>query len=187
PPFAATSQRAGTNFLDIEAEKNPAAILFPMAAACHSFGADIAVLSLHWGPNMVTEPPHVFREFAHAAIDAGFDVIHGHSAHLFQGIEIYRERPIFYDTGDFIDDYAVDEVLRNDWPFIFLIDVAGGWIERVRVAPVRLNFARVDLAEGEERNAIVARMQQACSALGTKTALIDGGLQILIDQPALAG
>ncbi len=182
PAFAATETRAGTNYLDIEAEREPRARLTPMAAACRDFGADLAVLSLHWGPNMVTSPPEVFRAFARAAIDCGFDLIHGHSAHLFQGLEIYHERPIFYDTGDFIDDYAVDEILRNDWSFIFLVDLSAKRIERLRMVPVRLNFARVDLAEGEERVQISRRMTHACSALGTKLDSADGLLEAAIRQ-----
>jgi poly-gamma-glutamate synthesis protein (capsule biosynthesis protein) len=117
---------------------------------------------------MVTAPPAPFREFAHATIDAGFDLVHGHSAHVFQGIEIYRGRPIFYDTGDFIDDYRVDAKLRNDWSFIFLADVAQPpRVERVRLIPTRLTYARVDLATGDEAKAICARMIERCAALGT--------------------
>ena len=43
----------------------------------------------------------------------GVDIYYGHSAHVFQGVEVYRGKPILYDTGDFIDDYAVnpDETL----------------------------------------------------------------------------
>ncbi len=174
PAFAATEKRAGTNYLDIEVEREPRTRLMAMAEACRDSGADISVLSLHWGPNMVTSPSKVFCAFARAAIDCGFDLIHGHSAHLFQGVEIYRERPIFYDTGDLIDDYAFDEILRNDWSFIFLVDVTGKRIERFRMVPVRLNFARVDLAEGDEREAISRRMINACGALGTKIELADG-------------
>ena len=44
-------------------------------------------------------------------------MIHGHSAHLFQGIEFYKGKLILYDTGDFVDDYQVDPLLRNDRSF----------------------------------------------------------------------
>ncbi len=45
-------------------------------------------------------------------IELGADVYYGHSAHLCQGIEIHRGKPILYDTGDFIDDYA-DRLLHE--------------------------------------------------------------------------
>jgi poly-gamma-glutamate synthesis protein (capsule biosynthesis protein) len=43
-------------------------------------------------------------------------------------VEIYRGKPILYDTGDFIDDYAVDPRLRNDWSFLFKILLRRGRI-----------------------------------------------------------
>jgi Putative enzyme of poly-gamma-glutamate biosynthesis (capsule formation) len=41
------------------------------------------------------------REFAHACIDAGVDAFLGHGPHILRGIEIYKEKPIFYSLGDF--------------------------------------------------------------------------------------
>jgi poly-gamma-glutamate synthesis protein (capsule biosynthesis protein) len=49
-------------------------------------------------------------------------VVFGHSCHVCQGIEFYRGRPILYSTGNFVDDYAVDEVERNDRSFIFCLE-----------------------------------------------------------------
>src|SRR5690606_19771452 len=89
-------------------------------------GAELVVLALHWGPNMVTRPCDEFRRFARAAIERGVNVVYGHSAHVFQAVERRNHGLILYDTGDFIDDYAVDPVLRNDWSFIFLVDVRVG-------------------------------------------------------------
>jgi poly-gamma-glutamate synthesis protein (capsule biosynthesis protein) len=168
PSFAATSHGAGTHYVDIEHGPPPGIGLAQLASHCRERKADLAVLSLHWGPNMRSAPSEHFRDFAHAAIDAGFDLIHGHSAHVFQGIEIYRERPILYDTGDFLHDYRVDARLRNDWSFIFIAEVGRPpRIERLRLIPVRLNVARVDLAKGDESNAIRDRMIERCAALGT--------------------
>ena len=77
---------------------------------------DLLILSIHWGPNMIEKPPSLFQSFAHALIDLGVDVIHGHSAHIFQGVEIYQGKLIFYDTGDFVDDYQVDPFLEMTSP-----------------------------------------------------------------------
>jgi hypothetical protein len=41
-------------------------------------------------------------DFAHAAIDAGADVVVGHGPHLTMGVEVYNERPILYSLGNFI-------------------------------------------------------------------------------------
>ena len=47
-------------------------------------------------------PAEFLPEFAHAAIDAGADMVIGHGPHLLRGIEVYRGKPIFYSLGNFI-------------------------------------------------------------------------------------
>jgi len=39
-----------------------------------------------------------------------------------RGFEIHPKGLILYSTGDFIEDYAVDEIERNDQSFIFLLE-----------------------------------------------------------------
>jgi len=53
---------------------------------------DILIVTIHWGPNMRQRPNQEFINFAHAIIDSGVDIIHGHSAHIFQGIEVYPKK-----------------------------------------------------------------------------------------------
>lgn len=43
-----------------------------------------------------------FEEMARACIDGGADAVIGHGPHILRGIEIYRNRPIFYSLGNFI-------------------------------------------------------------------------------------
>jgi poly-gamma-glutamate capsule biosynthesis protein CapA/YwtB (metallophosphatase superfamily) len=49
----------------------------------------------------MTEPLECVAEFAHQAIDAGADLVVGHGSHTVLGIEIYKDRPIFYGLGNF--------------------------------------------------------------------------------------
>jgi poly-gamma-glutamate synthesis protein (capsule biosynthesis protein) len=76
--------------------------------------ADIVILSLHWGI-------HYFRAaiagyqtaVAHAAIDAGADLILGHHPHMLKGVEVYKRKVILYSLGNFAFDShpkAVDTV-----------------------------------------------------------------------------
>lgn len=59
---------------------------------------DILVGSFHWG--LGREPLQYMKEIAHAAIDAGADIIMGHGPHYPLPIEVYRGRPIFYGMGN---------------------------------------------------------------------------------------
>ena len=71
-------------------------------------------------------------------------------------MEVYRGRPILYDTGDFIDDYAVDPDLRNDHSLPVPPLYGGRRARAPGLFPVVLPYARVELAAGEEREAILA-------------------------------
>jgi poly-gamma-glutamate synthesis protein (capsule biosynthesis protein) len=102
---------------------------------------------------MVTEPPGAFRTFARYLVDEGVDVVHGHSAHVFQGVELYRGRPVLYDTGDFVDDYAVDQRLRNDRSFLFEVGVTEeGELTELRLRPTEIrDFAVHPASRGATR------------------------------------
>jgi poly-gamma-glutamate synthesis protein (capsule biosynthesis protein) len=82
-------------------------------------------------------------------------------------VEIYRGKPILYDTGDFIDDYAVDPKLRNDRSFLFRVCVEDGDLKRLELFPVVLPYARVEVATGAERKAILDRMVGLSAEMGT--------------------
>jgi poly-gamma-glutamate capsule biosynthesis protein CapA/YwtB (metallophosphatase superfamily) len=58
----------------------------------------------------ITVQPDFVCDFAHRCIDAGADVFAGHGPHILMGIEIYREKPIFYSLGNLI---MQNETLRH--------------------------------------------------------------------------
>ena len=60
---------------------------------------DLLVVSLHWGEEHVAWPSPEQLKVARALIDAGADVIAGHHAHVFQGVERYRHGVIAYGLG----------------------------------------------------------------------------------------
>lgn len=120
---------------------------------------DILILTIHWGPNMVERPPPEFRRFAHELIDLGVDLIHGHSAHISQGIEVYKGKCILYDTGDFIDDYYVDPILRNDRSFFFIAEADKAGIRALRLVPTLIAHFQVNRAKGPNAEETLERMR----------------------------
>src|SRR5204862_7832171 len=62
-------------------------------------GADIVVSSHHWG--LFEDVLDYQVEIAHAAIDAGADVVMGHGPHYACAVEMYRGKPIFYGLATF--------------------------------------------------------------------------------------
>ena len=168
PDFAAGAQRPGTNHLEVSLAPATLARVADAIAAARAGGADLVVFSNHWGPNFIERPGTDFRAFARRVIELGADAYYGHSAHLCQGIEIHQGRPILYDTGDFIDDYAVDPLLRNDRSCLFRLAFDAGRLQRVELFPVKLTVAHVSRARGEDFAAIAARMEALCAELGTR-------------------
>jgi len=167
PPFAAGPDSPGTNYLPVSLEPEVLRRVEVAVGAAREAGARTIVFSNHWGPNMVQRPRETFRRFARAVVDRGVDVYYGHSAHVFQGVEIYHGKPILYDAGDFIDDYAVDPNLRNDRSFLFRVSVQDGDLRRLELFPVILPYARVEIATGDEREAIMDRMVDLSAEMGT--------------------
>lgn len=68
---------------------------------------DFAVINIHWGVEYEHKFNSVQKNIAHALIDSGADVIIGHHPHVVQGMEIYKNKPIFYSLGNFIFDQSV--------------------------------------------------------------------------------
>lgn len=180
PLFAAKPGRPGTYYTKIRADPETLGPIAERAARLRAEGANLVVLSAHWGPNMVAHPRPRFQSFARAVLEAGVDLFHGHSAHVFQGVELRNEGLILYDTGDFLDDYIVDPELRNDWSFVFLVEADETGLRRLRLIPVKLGFARVDLAAGAEFEAIVELMRERSAGFGTPFAASDEGLELTI-------
>ena len=117
---------------------------------------------------METEPPERFREFGRWLVDRGVDVVHGHSAHVFQGIEVHGGRPILYDAGDFVDDYAVDDDLRNDRGFLFVLTVTSpGEPTELRLVPTEIRDCAVHEAGGEVAAWSRERMRARSAPFGT--------------------
>jgi len=61
--------------------------------------ADIVVASCHWG--LWQDVLQYMTDIAHAAIDAGADVVMGHGPHYSLPVEVYKGKPIFYGLGSF--------------------------------------------------------------------------------------
>lgn len=64
---------------------------------------DILVVALHKGVGHTRAHLDMYEyPVSYAAIDAGADVVIGHHAHIMQGIEIYRNKPIYHGLGNFV-------------------------------------------------------------------------------------
>jgi poly-gamma-glutamate synthesis protein (capsule biosynthesis protein) len=116
---------------------------------------DVAVVSLHWGDNWGYDVPSEQVAFAHLLVDAGVDIVHGHSSHHVRPIEIYHGRLILYGCGDFIDDYegiTEHESYRSDLSLMFFpsVDTATGRLVALAITPMQVRRLRLTRASAED-------------------------------------
>ena len=66
--------------------------------------ADVVVAAAHshQGDGRPGEPPEFLRDWAHAAVDQGADVVAISGPHRLAPVELYRNRPILYGLGNFV-------------------------------------------------------------------------------------
>ena len=94
-------------------------------------------------------PNDWLKKWTHAEIDAGADIIVMHGAPLLHGVEIYNDRPIFYDLGNFI--FNVPPVLTvivepMTWESVVAyVQFQGKKLQSVSFRPVILN----NIGEGQ--------------------------------------
>ena len=136
--------------------------------------ADAVLVSPHWGPNMNAEPLDYLRATAARMVESGATIVAGHSAHVFQGVS----PPVLYDLGDFVDDYAVDAVLRNDLGLVFIVTIEGSGVSSIEAVPLKLDYCYTRLAEGDDARWIRQRFASACEAFGTSVDERNGRLVV---------
>ncbi|HEV2336323.1 MAG TPA: CapA family protein [Stellaceae bacterium] len=116
-----------------------------LAAFCQDIAAlrrdaDIVVASCHWG--LGEEVLDYMSEIAHAAIEAGADIVIGHGPHYSLPVEIYRGKPVFYGLGSFSVHTGHGGRRHGDWiGMMARVEVAPGGVGATRFRFVRHNAA----------------------------------------------
>ena len=158
PGGSATATRPGVNELRVEAgkpnEEDSQRILQSIRNA--SKRADLVIVYEHnhvfdkpFGTIMLEElperlaPPDWLKKWTHAEVDAGADIIVMHGAPLLHGVEIYHNRPIFYDLGNFIFQAPPIDILLDEpinWESVVAyVDFQGKNLQSIKFRPIAQN------------------------------------------------
>lgn len=135
---------------------------------------DIVVLSIHWGGNWGYRISPKYRTFAHMLIDrAGVDIIHGHSSHHALGLEVYRDRPIIYGCGDFLNDYegiGGNEEYRGDLGLMYFatMEPASGKLVRLQLIPTRIKHFKINRASADDAGWLQEVLTRESKAWGVR-------------------
>jgi len=100
--YGATADRAGSAQLSAKVVKAD-------VAAARKAGAQLVIVFPHWGTEYDPTPFKGQQTLAHAAIDAGADLVIGNHAHWAGALEVYEGKPIWYALGNFVFDQTWSE------------------------------------------------------------------------------
>ena len=166
PGFEATSSKAGV----AQAFSNVARMKRDVRDLARE--VDYVVVGYHWGYEYQHYPVEQQTREAHAAIDAGADLVIGHHPHVLQGFETYKRRLIAYSLGDLVFDHVavetgqtvlVDATLRPDGV-------------TARLVPAYASSTGIpSLQHGSSAQTILSLLKQYSAPLGTSIK-VDGDL-----------
>lgn len=145
---------------------------------------DVLLTSFHWGSSQSRTLTLSQQAVAHAAIDAGSDFVIGHHPHILQGVEVYRDRPIFYALGNFVLDHDHPMFKPTVRESIFVrILIKGKKITRVSFKPVLIESdgsPRILIGEDPKSEEILATVQTLSEKLKTRLVISEGEAVVVI-------
>jgi poly-gamma-glutamate capsule biosynthesis protein CapA/YwtB (metallophosphatase superfamily) len=124
--------------------------------------ADVVVASHHWG--LFEDVLAYMTEIAHAAIDAGADVVVGHGPHYALPVELYKGKPIYYGLGSFSFHTGHGGRQHGDWV---------GMLARIDFEDRAVQRAAFQLVRHNDRNETILRSAaaepEACGNIARRT------------------
>jgi poly-gamma-glutamate capsule biosynthesis protein CapA/YwtB (metallophosphatase superfamily) len=172
--WAASEGKPGVNFLRDLSDKTVRTIGKNVQEVKQH--GDIVIVSIHWGGNWGYTVSREQKEFARKLIDAGADVIYGHSSHHVKGIDVYKEKPIIYGCGDFINDYegiSGYEWFRGDLGLMYFVrmDPVTGNLVDLQMTPTHIKNFKVNRASKTDAQWLRDTLNREGKKLGTRVEL----------------
>jgi poly-gamma-glutamate synthesis protein (capsule biosynthesis protein) len=180
PEWAATPEKPGVNFLHDLSDEAVRKVASTVERSARK--GDVIIVSVHWGGNWgyMTPPDQV--DFAHRLIvEAGVDIVHGHSSHHVKALEVYKGRLILYGCGDLLNDYegiGGYNRYRPDLALMFFatVEAATGALAELRLAPMQVRHFRLNGANRADSVWLRDLLQRETHGLGIRFRLRDDGM-----------
>ena len=126
---------------------------------------DYVVVCFHWGIEYTDMPIAAQVSEAHAAIDAGADMVIGHHPHVLQGAQLYKGHFIIYSLGDLVFDHYSLATGQT----VLVSAVLSPHGVKVTLIPVYASSNGIPaIVTGAAGRAILLHMQQISAPLGTR-------------------
>ena len=140
---------------------------------------DVLVASCHWG--LGKEVLAYMTEIAHAAIDAGADIVVGHGPHYTLPVEVYKGKPIFYGLSNLSFHTGHGGRAHGDWiGMLVRLAIGRAGIDGVTFQFVRHNDRNETLFCPIDKEAdALAEIKRSSAAYGSRLAV--KGDQVHVD------
>lgn len=142
------------------------------------------VAPIRLGPAFSRTEPYQ-RELAHAAIDAGADIVYGHGSHVVQGVEVYKGKPVMYCLGNFATDWI--RMRPNKEGMVARVVVEGKKVVRVSLVPVTRDADHNNVLMLDPSNGEGARLLDKVKGLSPGVALPVQAREIVLASRPLHG
>jgi poly-gamma-glutamate capsule biosynthesis protein CapA/YwtB (metallophosphatase superfamily) len=126
------------------------------------------VVSMHAGQEYTREPTNLQREFAHAAIEWGADIVIGAHPHWTQKIESYKGKYIFYSLGNFVFDQEFSPETKTGLAIQVFLEKNQNEVHmtHIELHPVIIeNYGQPRLMSGEEKIKALSEIDQSSNTL----------------------
>ena len=120
--------------------------------------ADVVIVSVHWGDELIEYPGLRQRRLARQFQDAGADVVMGHHPHVFQGLDRIESTVVAYSLGNFIfDGFSA----ATGWSIILSITIKPDKTLAYEAIPiVRDESFRPQIAHGSQKAQLLEEIQR---------------------------
>lgn len=173
--FWATDENAGTAFGHEQHVREDVAALVKQCV-------DIIVVSFHWGQERNPQLRSYQPLLAHAAIDAGADLVIGHHPHILQAVELYRRGLILYSLGNYTFTTFSNAV---QYSAVANIKFENGRFKRLEMTPININNFQVQaqpqLLSEEEAKKVYQQLDELSQVQGAKLSF-EKGIIVLVDK-----
>ena len=144
-----------------------------------SLSCDYVMVSIHThqihGTATENNPPFM-EDLAHLCVDEGADAVITHGPHCLRGIEVYRDRPVFYSLGDFVlqlydvpmapEEFYTKYGLTSDAGIMNLLKTRSRSFTRGLMADVTMREAIIPLWETEGKKLVSLKLMPVLISCG---------------------
>ncbi len=153
--YFASAKRAGTAEMKIDHMQE--------AVKTAKNNADFVIVSMHSGIEYKATATTSQTVFAHAAIDAGAEMVIGHHPHVVQNGERYKGKYIFYSLGNFIFDQMWSQNTREGLTLKARFNSDG--LQGIQLVPIRIyDYAQPRLLSGRDAQRVMKRVRLSYNA-----------------------